>query len=203
MKTRIAVLAAVLVAALQGCRGTETSVEIASICAYNESCTFSSTCDATLLNKPWVDAGVAAEFVVFAEFRNGAVNTADPETGRFNTADAYVDHYEVEIVGAAAPLQVIDVGPYLVPAGGSAVLPIWLIVGGSGADTAVAAAASGSPGTPLTARITASGEYADGTSFEVERDIPFYSCSDCWDATCTSACPGLGQIGVCTTAPAP
>jgi hypothetical protein len=190
-------LALLVAAGLAGCVGNNSSVEMAAICSFTEDCTFSGECDTMMGAKPWVDVSMTDEMILMVQFNNQVPNNENVEVGRLNTKDARITSYEVTYDPGDIAGGTIDVN-YLIPAGGTAVLPVWVVIPGSGADLSLGAV----PPNPLTgaasvvAHVVARGSYQDGGDFKTaEYDVALDVLNGGGPAGCEAFCPFIaGQI---------
>ena len=191
MKTRALLLALPLLA-LAGCRDNRASITLTGICSLTASCTFAGKCDAYLAGEPVIDAATSASGIltIFVEAENQAPDNTDRDIYRTNTNNAHVDELVVEYSGLALPRQVMGT-QQIVPAGGTSVIAVDLIPGSLGALPALAAYAPTAIPREMTATVTLRGYFDDGTRFETgEFPVAVGVCSGCV-AACTAgiACP--------------
>ncbi len=195
------VLAAALVGA-GGCADNQTSIELAQICAPTDTCTFSATCGAQSIGIAQIDTSLTNTLWLFVQVNNQTVNNADKSTFRANSHDAYIEEVLTEYV---APFAIGDtrqrVGPYLVPAGGSAVVSMFPITPQAAAT--IDAAGLGTTPVGIVAKMKASGHYQDQSAFETAAmEVAVDVCNGCFDpnpctsGTPTAICPNFGQSPV-------
>jgi hypothetical protein len=182
MRTRSILLVA-LVALVSGCVENGGTLQWASICAPPSdasSCTFSSTCDAQYIGEYVLDA--PGELWLTVQVNNQRANNADPAYGQVNTADAYIEQYEVTFDGPLAVPTAIKNVEYMVPANGTAVVSVFVPV-------SVTPAAA----TTIFAHVMARGKYVDQSTFETASfSIPILICSGCVGVpACPVATPSL------------
>jgi hypothetical protein len=202
MNARALAIALAAAAALSGCQANNVSLEMTNICDFPESCTWSETCELQMLLKPEIDPSLTDELLLAVQFRNQVLNNEETTAGRLNGKDAHVTHYDITYSGTSIsiPAGSIDVN-YVVPAEGTAVLLVWAVVPGSGADLALSSITPGGGSIPVTAHVVVSGEYMDGGNFKTgEFDIAFTSCNGagCQPWTTCTGCPfNYGQTAAC------
>ncbi len=202
MKTRALLLAVALLAlGPTGCAKNMTSVEIAAICAPPDdaaACTFNATCGAQFIGVTKIDVGLTDRLWLIVQMNNQMTNNADPGTFRTNSHDAYVEEVSTEY---EAPFPIPDtrqrVGPYVVPANGSAVVSIFPV---TPVAAAVIGAAAGTTPLGIVAKTKVSGHYQDQTAFETAAyEVAVDVCNGCIDPNpCTTGvpvafCPNFGQ----------
>lgn len=164
MKTRIAALAsAALLGALAAASGctvdNNASVELQLICQPSTDCSFSETCEQQYIGYPAFDrsvtrpAATAGVMSVYLQVANQLPNNEDLSVGRVNTNDAHVDEIVVEYEGAVTGEQ--SSGTInLIPAEGTSVVKVPLVLGTAGAAGEVLA------------RVRLRGYYDHGARFE-------------------------------------
>lgn len=191
MKTRALLLALPLLA-LAGCRDNRASITLTGICALSTSCRFAGKCDAYYAGEPVIDAATSPTgyLPIFIEAENQMPDNADKNIRRTNTNDAHVDEIVVEYGGLALPRQVMGT-QQLVPAASSSVIGVNLIPASLGAQPALAAYAPTATTREMTATVTLRGYFDDGTRFETgEYPIAVQVCSGCLTPCAVStACP--------------
>lgn len=207
MKTRLAALALALAGA--ACTAdNNASVQVQRICAPPEDgCTFSATCDLQYIGVVTMDTAVTDQLWLFLQVNNQLPDDTDAQRGKLNTNDAFVEEYQVEYEGLAAPATSGRLQS-LVPAGGSAVVSVFPIPPAIGASIAVTG--------DVIAKLRLKGKYGDEESFETARlEIPIRICSGCVGApVCADGSPAAlcppnpGQLPLAATceaaaAPAP
>jgi hypothetical protein len=198
MNTRALALALVAVAlGASACRvDNNTSVQVKAICAPPEdptSCTFAATCDAQFIGISTFDASATSMLWLLAQLDNQTPNNADPDTYRTNTNDAYVTGISVAYTGpVAVPSWSEPIGPYLVPANGSAVVSIFPIDTSTpaafDASSAITTAAATAP-FRLTANVRLRGIYQDQREWETaELPVVVDVCNGCIGSAATFDC---------------
>lgn len=189
MKTRLAALALALAGA--ACTGdNNASIQVQQICAPTEDCTFAATCDMQYIGVVTMDTALTDQLWLFLQVNNHLADDADEQRGKLNTNDAYVEEYEVEYEGLAAP-DVSGRLQTLVPAGGSAVVSVFPIPSTVGAMIATTG--------DVIAKLRLKGKYADESSFETAQiDIPIRICSGC---TAVPVCESGAAAGLCPPNP--
>lgn len=194
MKTRLAPLA--LAIALAGCTAdNNASIRIQSICSPPDTCTFSSTCDLQYIGIITLDTAATDYLWLFLQVNNQLSDNSDPQRGKLNTNDAFVEEYVVEYEGltwtdpstgatGGAP-AITGRLQSQVPAGGSAVVSVLPIPPGIGASASTI-------GT-VVAKVRLKGKLGDEQPFETARmEIPIRICSGCVGVpTCTTGVPAL------------
>jgi hypothetical protein len=192
MKTRALLLALPLLA-VAGCRDNRASVKIQSICAPTSDCTFSASCDQVYVGYPTLDtlANANGSLHLYFELKNDLPNNRDVLTGRVNTNDAHVDETVVEFLGpglAGATLAT----QHTVPAGGNTVVRIEVIPQVLGARAALQAYAPTTVPRDLVANLRVRGYYDDGSRFETgEFPVAVRICQGCVGTVCGggATCP--------------
>ena len=197
-------LAFALAAALgaTGCADNMTSVQIAAICAPPDDaaiCTFASTCDAQFIGITAIDTVQTNTLWLIVQVNNQTTNNADSNTSRTNSHDAYVEEVDVEY---EAPFAIPDarqrIGPFVVPAAGSAVISMFPIPPAAG--DIIDAQLVGSTAVGIVAKTKLKGHYQDQTPFETAAlEVAVDVCEGCFDPNpCTTGlpvafCPNFGQ----------
>jgi hypothetical protein len=165
MKTRLTALA--LAAALGAAAGAggctvdpRASIQLQTICAPTDACTFKDTCDAQYIGYPTMDLGNSPSDTLwlFLQVANQSPNNADPGTNRVNTADAHIDETDVTYEGALNGSETYG-SVFTVPAGGHSVISVQLHLGG-------ATGGAGAAANEVLANVRVKGSYDDGTRFE-------------------------------------
>src|SRR5512138_39252 len=189
MKTRLAVLAScallVAVAALNGCANNRASVQVQAICFPTDDCSFQSECDAYFGGTAGING--TGTLVLFLQVANQLPNNQNVSNGRLNTNDAHVTEIVIEYEGAQNNTQYQGANSW-VPAGGSTVVPLGLLITATGA---------------MVAHVRLNGHYDDGSSFETG-EFPIAvaagasACPSSACATAATTCPpgGAGQCPV-------
>jgi hypothetical protein len=182
------IAAAALTLAATACVDNNASLQWVAICAPPDDatdCVFAETCDAQYIGEVALDTSVSNFLWLFVEYANNRFRTDDPDQGQLNTADAYIQGYDVEFegIGLSVPASAHDVPSYWVPAEGTAVVSVFVPV------TATAPAG----GVYVTALIRTRGVYGDGASFETAAiEVPIFMCAGCLGIpTCPPATPTL------------
>jgi hypothetical protein len=184
------IIAAALAALLAACADNNASVQWVAICLPpDDDCVFSDTCDAQSIGEVWIDTLESNLLWLTVQFDNNRPSNEIVEQGQLNTADAYIQGYDVEFegVGLSVPASSYDVPSYIVPAAGSAVVSVFVPV--------LALGPAG--GTYVTALVRTRGVYGDGSGFETAAvEIPMIVCSGCIGPPgCPAATPTL--VGTC------
>jgi hypothetical protein len=203
MKTR-ALLLALPVLALAGCQEkVPASVQIQAQCVPSDDCTFAETCGAQYIGFTTLDVGASALDRLWLVFQVGNVaeDTADPDTGRANTADAHIDQAVVEYEGIALPRQVLSLGALRVPAEGTSVITVEVIPDALNAASTLAAFAPTPDPREMLAILRLRGYFDDGSRFETaEYPIAVRICTGCVGVVCAggATCPPAsdGQLPI-------
>lgn len=192
-------LAIFALAAFGSCNKASPSVTVSRICAPTEDCVFGGTCDLQTLGTPTINAvpvGPSNALVLFMEVRNQLPNNGDASAGRVNTNDFHVLEARVEVDTPAGTATVLNPMQQLVPTSGSAVLGVTILPSFDYSPLLT----GGATELVVTARLTLSGRFEDGTDFETDEfKIPVLICSNCLGAaTCTAPanpvyCPSSGR----------
>jgi len=195
------VLAAALVGA-GGCADNMTSVQIDAICSPPDdasTCTFSATCGAQFIGIAAIDTVLTNTLWLIVQVNNQTTNNADAGTFRANSHDAYVEEVDVEY---EAPFAIPDarqrIGPFVVPAAGSAVISMFPIPAATG--DVIDAELVGSTAVGIVAKTKLKGHYQDQRPFETAAvEVAVDVCKGCFDPNpCTTGapvafCPNFGQ----------
>ncbi len=199
---------AIAAAAAAGCTVTAPTVSFSAICSMPDAttCAFGGTCDAQILLPAEIDLSITNELFLGIEAHNQALDNSDPNTGRVNTHDAYVQEIDISYAGGALAIPSVTARmQQRVPANGTAVLGIVPIPAGAGLTAASLGAGTS---TQVIATVTGKGIFADGSSFETpEFEIPIIVCNGCLGAIPPCAdptqtllvCPQDGQQPVSFT----
>ncbi len=189
MTTRLAALASALAlaAGTSGCEDNRASIQIQSVCAPTDDCTFANTCDAQYISWPTLDVGASASDAVtlYLQVENQLPDNGDVANGRLNTNDAHVDEAVVEYEGAPLPKSIRG-SNINIPASDSSIVKVEVVPAGSGATLLPFA------GGEIVANLRFGGYYDDGTRFETgEFPITVRICLGCLGIACGGAptCP--------------
>jgi hypothetical protein len=167
-----------------------------------KACTVSAgACSLYLADRPFVYTTVnnlPNELLLFLQFNNQSPNNADPEAGRPNTHDFFIDRFEFHFTSydLTAPLAA---DRYLasgvpVPANGIASTLVPIIPATEMPVIKAAMAAAGVTHAVVTSEITTIGHFADGSDFKTP---PFMVPVDVFNKNFGSfVCPTAGEVVV-------
>lgn len=185
MNRRLLPIAIAAAAAAAGCTVTAPSVAFTAVCAMPDAatCAFAATCGAQYIGPTILDVSVTSPPQLFlgVEAHNQAADNSDPDTGRVNTHDAYVQELDISYAGGALAIPSVTVRMQQgVPANGTAVLGIVPIPAGAGLTSASLGAGTS---TQVIAKVTGKGIFGDGSSFETPVfEVPITICNGCLGA---------------------
>jgi hypothetical protein len=201
MKTR-ALLFALPLLALGGCRDNRASVTIHGICDPPATCSFTGTCDAFSLTVPTIDAttSTSGRLKVYVEVENQLPDNGKADTFRTNTNDAHVDEIVLTYQGIALPRQVIGTQS-LIPTAGTSVVAVELIPASLNALATLGAYAPTVTPREMTAVLKLGGYWDDGSRWETgEFPVAIRVCSGCVPSCAdpASTCPpsSNGQLPI-------
>ena len=226
MKTRLAPIAVALALGAAGCT-TENmgSEQVFAICGIpDDACTFQGECGATHIGDVILDIAQQDHLWLPLQLNNQRVPTTDAETGRTDTADAYLQTYDSEysvvaVPAPGTPSAVVAPGTSglvvgTVPSAGSSVAAVQPITPALGAALVPQVPVS-TPTSPkyvdVVSHFRLKGVYGDGSSFTTARfDIPVRICKGCLPVICpsttlASSCPPdapgqvPGRVDACVT----
>src|SRR5512143_3859921 len=94
---------AIAAAAAAGCTVTAPSVAFTAVCAMPDAgtCAFAATCGAQYIGETVMDVSVTSQLFLGVEAHNQAADNSDPDSGRINTHDAYVQELDISYAGGA------------------------------------------------------------------------------------------------------
>jgi hypothetical protein len=204
MKTRALLLTLPLLA-LAGCKvDNGVSVQMNSICAPPDDptkCTFEATCGAQYIGVNALDTAIADRLWLLVQVNNQTTNNADEDISRGNSHDAYVEEIEVDFDAPFAVASTRErIGPYTVPASGTAVVSVFPVTPTSIAE--IDAELVTSAPVRLVARTRLKGHYQDHSPFETApMEVAIDTCKGCFDpdpcgtGVLVAVCPpSLGQL---------
>ena len=204
MKTRL-LLAALVAAHLAACVDDRPVVQPKHVCSPPDdatACAFEDSCGAVYLGEYVFDVAQAPRLTLFVEVENQLLPNGDPDTGRVNTHDAYVQRVSVSYRGA---LPLPDSGhrlQRLIPAGGTGVVTLFPITEATAAEIATLAGAGGlaaGASAQIVAEVRLGGQYGDLTDFETAIwELPIRVCNGC---TSTFGCSDPSEPFLVTCPP--
>jgi hypothetical protein len=209
VNTRLAALASALALAVgtSGCEDNLASIQIQTVCAPTEDCTFTGECDAQYISWPTLDVAASARdaMALYLEVQNQMPDNSDPAINRTNTNDAHVDETVIEYDEIALP-RVLVRSNFWVPAGGSSVFKVEVIPDALQAGATLGAFAPTAEPREMVARLRMRGYLDDGTRFETgEFPVLVRVCSGCVGLQCAGGptCPpdSDGQLPIACVTP--
>jgi hypothetical protein len=203
MKTR-ALLFALPLLALAGCRDNMATVQIQDICFPTDDCSFENTCDAIFLGNAKLDVSFSAldRLALYIQVDNQTEDNTNTDIGKTNTNDAHVDQAVIEYEGIDLPRQVLAMAPFRVPAENSQLVRVDVIPDQMNAGPVLAAFAPTPEPRQMLALLQLRGYFDDGSRFETaEFPIGIDVCSGCIEFVCpagTFTCPPAsnGQLPI-------
>jgi hypothetical protein len=169
-----------------GCVDDKPVVELFGICAMPgaDDCTFGGECDAFYIGDIVTDLAAANRLWLVIEVHNQLLPNDDPDIGRVNTHDAFVQEVRVEFDGL--PLDETSHRlQNVVPAAGSTVISVFPLT-----EETVAQLVGVVGSVNIVAKVRLRGVFGDASEFETEPfEIPVRVCTGC-----------LGVPGGCATA---
>ncbi len=182
MKTATRILLASLLLA-SACVDDKPVVQMRHVCAPPDdatSCSFDAECDGVYLGEYVFDVASASRLTLFVEVGNQMLDNANPELGRVNTHDAYVQQVDITYRGALALDPTAHLLQRLIPANGSSVVTLFPITEASAAQLGGLGLPAGASA-EVVAEVRLSGKLADeSTEFETAAyEIPIRVCNGC------------------------
>lgn len=177
-------IAVALAAAAAGCTVTAPTVAFSAICSMPSdaaACAFADTCAAQILFPAEIDLSITSVLFLGVEAHNQAPDNSDPDSGRVNTHDAYVQEIDISYAGGALAIPSVTARmQQRIPANGTAVLGIQPIPAGAGLT---GASLGFGTSTQVIAKVKGKGIFGDGSSFETpEFEVPISICNGCLGA---------------------
>jgi hypothetical protein len=165
------------------CVDDKPVVQLKHVCAPPQdatTCSFDAECDATYLGENVFDVSLAPRLTLFVEAENQLLDNADPELGRVNTHDAYVQQVDVTYRGALALDPTSFLLQRMIPANGSSVLTLFPITEASAAQISGLGLPAGASA-EIVAEVRLSGVLGDeATTFDTAAyQIPIRVCNGC------------------------
>jgi hypothetical protein len=164
MKTRALPLALPLLLLLSCTRENHASVAVQLICYPTDTCTFSSTCDKTLIGSALLDVSVSHSAMLFLQVENQLTDNTNKDSGLLNTNGAHVNQVSVSYDQVALPTDNYYVSNMGIPAGSKSVIAIDAVR--DLPQNFAALNAGGAANETLVAKIKLRGYYDDGSNFE-------------------------------------
>jgi hypothetical protein len=218
MNKRIAPLLAFLLAAAACAPKNNIAIEIFETCypptpdTTTGACLWPAACTAEALGGYFIDIGGTDNLFLGVQVNNNLADNSDPNTGKLNTNDAFVDTFTVtydgvDIPAITGPVQIQNT----VPTSGNTVVGVNLLqLDTAGVAAIVAAlAAKGTTTVHVVAHMKLHGVFQDQSKFDTgERVYGVDICDGCMTAfTCVApklpaVCPHDFQgpaVGVCIT----
>jgi hypothetical protein len=196
MKTSSRLLALAPIA-LAACVETKVPIEMFGICALPEpdACSFEATCDGFYLGPNVIDISTAERLWLIVEVHNQLLSNEDPDLGRANTHNAYIQDVRMTFSGLDLPATRHDI-QQVVPADGTSVISIYPIT----EETVTALGAAGIVGVvDIIANVRLVGVLGDSSEFETEvYEIPVRVCDGCIPI---DTCPAGTFLGTCPPDP--
>ncbi len=207
----VALATAALLGALAGaggCADNRASIQIQSVCAPPDDCTFGDGgCDATYLSWPTLDVGASTRdtLTLYLQVENQLPDNGDAATYRTDTNGAHVDETVIEYEGVALPPVAIGSNFYI-QSESVTVVKVEVIPDALNATTVLAAYAPTADPRELLATIRMRGYLDDDSRFETgEFPVTVRVCTGCVGSCGAgiSTCPpdSDGQLPLVCMAP--
>jgi len=182
MKTATRILLASLLLAT-ACVDDKPVVQMKHVCAPPDdatACSFDAECDGVYLGEYVFDVASASRLTLFVEVANQMLDNANPELGRVNTHDAYVQQADVTYRGALALDPTTHLLQRMVPANGSSVVTLFPITEASAAQIGTLGLPAGASA-EIVAEVRLRGKLGDeSTEFDTAAyEIPIRVCNGC------------------------